>query len=196
MRKHLLWALIVILCGAGGALAQPATSTSPAPQAAAATSASNPSYRLEFTLSEFEDGKKVNTRSYSMILQRGANRGDSSMGLFRVGSRVPVATGSIQPGGSGTQALVNTQFQYIDVGVNIDCRLWGADDDLTLSSNVEVSGMSTPREIGGVSQPVIRQTRSNLQGAITAGKPTMIASLDQVDSARRMEVSVIATKLK
>ena len=94
MRKHLLWALILILCGVGVALAQPAEGASAAPQAAAgAAPASNPSYKLEFTLTEFEDGKKVNTRSYSMILQRGTSTRESERGTFRVGSRVPVATG-------------------------------------------------------------------------------------------------------
>ena len=43
---------------------------------------------------------------------------------MKIGERMPVATGSFQAGvGVGTSSinpLVNTQFQYIDVGVNID----------------------------------------------------------------------------
>src|SRR5215475_12103543 len=41
---------------------------------------------------------------------------------LKIGERVPVATGSFQPGigGVGINPLVNTQFQYLDVGVNID----------------------------------------------------------------------------
>jgi len=41
---------------------------------------------------------------------------------LKIGDRVPVATGSFQPGigGVGINPLVNTQFQYLDVGVNID----------------------------------------------------------------------------
>jgi general secretion pathway protein D len=41
---------------------------------------------------------------------------------LKIGERVPTATGSFQSGISGlsVSGLVNTQFQYIDVGVNID----------------------------------------------------------------------------
>src|SRR5580692_9377596 len=53
---------------------------------------------------------------------------DGQQARIRVGDRVPVATGSFQAGvGVGSTAgagfvnpLVNTQFQYIDVGVNVD----------------------------------------------------------------------------
>src|SRR5205085_12184552 len=41
---------------------------------------------------------------------------------LKIGDRVPVATGSFQPGigGVGVNPLVNTQFQYLDVAVNTD----------------------------------------------------------------------------
>src|SRR5579863_7553022 len=45
---------------------------------------------------------------------------DGQKASLKIGDRVPVATGSFQPGigGVGTNPLVNTQFQYLDVGVN------------------------------------------------------------------------------
>src|SRR6202011_1821984 len=47
---------------------------------------------------------------------------DGQKASLKIGDRVPVATGSFQPGigGVGINPLVNTQFQYLDVGVNID----------------------------------------------------------------------------
>src|SRR5439155_1311846 len=43
---------------------------------------------------------------------------------IKIGDKVPTATGSFQPGvggvGVGVNALVNTQFTFIDVGVNVD----------------------------------------------------------------------------
>ena len=47
---------------------------------------------------------------------------DDQKATLKIGERVPVATGSFQPGigGVGINPLVNTQFQYLDVGVNID----------------------------------------------------------------------------
>ncbi|HEY3930352.1 MAG TPA: tetratricopeptide repeat protein, partial [Candidatus Koribacter sp.] len=47
---------------------------------------------------------------------------DGQKATLKIGDRIPVATGSFQPGigGVGINPLVNTQFNYIDVGVNID----------------------------------------------------------------------------
>ena len=53
---------------------------------------------------------------------------DGQSAKLKIGDRIPVATGSFQAGvgvgstgGAGfVNPLVNTQFQYIDVGVNID----------------------------------------------------------------------------
>src|SRR5882672_4051631 len=53
---------------------------------------------------------------------------DGQTAKLRVGDRVPVATGSFQAGvgvgggaaGGLVNPLVNTQFQYLDVGVNVD----------------------------------------------------------------------------
>src|SRR5262249_49055168 len=47
---------------------------------------------------------------------------DGQKASLKIGDKVPVATGSFQPGigGVGINPLVNTQFQYLDVGVNVD----------------------------------------------------------------------------
>src|SRR6202035_2814635 len=49
---------------------------------------------------------------------------DGQTDKLRVGDRVPVATGSFTAGVGATttavNALVNTQFQYLDVGVQVD----------------------------------------------------------------------------
>src|ERR1700733_10626087 len=47
---------------------------------------------------------------------------DNQKATLKIGERVPVATGSFQPGigGVGINPLVNTQHQSLDVGVNID----------------------------------------------------------------------------
>src|SRR5439155_25552044 len=47
---------------------------------------------------------------------------DGQKASLKIGDRVPVATGSFQPGigGVGINPLVNTQFQYLDVGVNMN----------------------------------------------------------------------------
>src|SRR5205814_9199727 len=46
---------------------------------------------------------------------------DNVKATLKIGDRQPTATGSFQPGigGVGINPLVNTQFNYIDVGVNM-----------------------------------------------------------------------------
>src|SRR5690606_1661685 len=47
---------------------------------------------------------------------------DNQQASLHIGERIPIATGSFQPGigGVGANALVNTQFSFEEVGVNID----------------------------------------------------------------------------
>ena len=47
---------------------------------------------------------------------------DGVKATLKIGDRQPTATGSFQPGigGVGINPLVNTQFTYIDVGVNVE----------------------------------------------------------------------------
>src|SRR5262249_45001618 len=72
---------------------------------------------------------------------------------LKIGQRVPVATGSFQPGigGVGINPLVNTQFQYLDVGVNIDItpRIHN-NGDVTLKITMEVSEVDGTSNIGGI----------------------------------------------
>jgi general secretion pathway protein D len=92
---------------------------------------------------------------------------DGQTAKLRVGDRVPVATGSFQAGvgvgATGTGAgvinpLVNTQFQYLDVGVNVDVtpRIH-PNHEISLKVNIVVSSVTGTSSIGGISQPIISQ---------------------------------------
>jgi general secretion pathway protein D len=81
---------------------------------------------------------------------------------LKIGERVPVATGSFQSGISGlsVSGLVNTQFQYIDVGVNIDITPHiHPDGDVTLKISLDVSSVINNQPIGGITEPVIGQRK-------------------------------------
>jgi len=89
---------------------------------------------------------------------------DGEKATLKIGERVPVATGSFQAGvgvGVGTGAgvvnpLVNTQFQYIDVGVDIDVTpRVHPDGDVSMKLSIEVSSITGTSNIGGINQPVI-----------------------------------------
>jgi general secretion pathway protein D len=90
---------------------------------------------------------------------------DNQKASLKIGERLPVATGSFQPGigGVGINPLVNTQFQYIDVGVNIDVTPHvHADRDVTLKISMEISSEISQVSIGGITQPVIGQKKVDL----------------------------------
>src|SRR6202166_3080386 len=87
---------------------------------------------------------------------------DGQTAKLRVGDRVPVATGSFTAGGgaqrTAVNALVNTQFQYLDVGVQVDVtpRIH-PDHEISMKVNVVVSSVTGQSNIGGISQPIISQ---------------------------------------
>ncbi len=87
---------------------------------------------------------------------------DGQKASLKIGDKVPVATGSFQPGigGIGINPLVNTQFQYLDVGVNIDLTPQiHADREVTLKMTIEVSSVTGQSNIGGIQQPIIGQRK-------------------------------------
>lgn len=90
---------------------------------------------------------------------------DNQKASLKIGERLPVATGSFQPGigGVGINPLVNTQFQYIDVGVNIDVTPHiHADGDVTMKVSMEISSEIGQSNIGGITQPIIGQKKVDL----------------------------------
>lgn len=77
---------------------------------------------------------------------------------LQIGQRIPVATGSFQPGigGVGINPLVNTQFNYQPVGVNIDMTPQiHPDGSVLLKDRIEISDVDSFNNIGGIEQPVI-----------------------------------------
>src|SRR5271165_208160 len=90
---------------------------------------------------------------------------DNQKASLKIGERLPVATGSFQPGigGVGINPLVNTQFQYIDVGVVIELTPHvHADRDVTLKISMEISSEIGQTSIGGITQPIIGQKKVDL----------------------------------
>lgn len=117
---------------------------------------------------------------------------DGQQARLRVGDRVPVATGSFQAGvGVGSTAgagfvnpLVNTQFQYIDVGVNVDITPHvHANREISLKVQVEVSSVTGTSTIGGISQPIISQRKIEHEIRLKEGEISILGGLfERVDT--------------
>lgn len=105
---------------------------------------------------------------------------DNQKATLKIGERVPVATGSFQPGigGVGINPLVNTQFQYLDVGVNIDVTPHvHADREVTLKITMEISSVVGQSSIGGISQPIIGQKKLEHEIRLRDGESSLIGGI-------------------
>jgi general secretion pathway protein D len=127
------------------------------------------------------------TDSTSKILQQPQIRAlDGQKASLKLGQRVPVATGSFQPGigGVGINPLVNTQFNYIDVGVNVDItpRIHGL-NEVTLKVAMDISAVDSYQNIGGIQQPVIGQRKIEQEIRLKEGEANIMGGiLEETDT--------------
>lgn len=148
-------------------------------------------YHLVFVVQEMSaDSKPVNGRTYSTTVSTDPHNSAS----IRTGSRIPIATGTYSNGES--KALVNTQFQYIDVGVNFDVReIHEINRQLSLDLTSDVSSVADSSD-PNMHQPVIRQNKWHSVVFIPISKPTVVFTSDSVDSKGSIQVVVTATPLQ
>ncbi|MBZ5541455.1 MAG: hypothetical protein LAN61_13140 [Acidobacteriia bacterium] len=133
------------------------------------------------------------TDSSTKIIQNPEIRSvDGQPAKLRIGDRIPVATGSFQAGvgigaagGAGiVNPLVNTQFQYIDVGVNVDVTpRVHPNHEVSLKILVEVSSVTGTSTIGGIQQPIISQRKIEHDIRLKEGEVNILGGLiERVDS--------------
>jgi hypothetical protein len=141
------------------------------------------SYRIDFTISEMEDGKKINSRQYSMSL----NSGDQNE--VKIGTRVPVE-------------VKQSEIQYLDVGTSIWCRLrdrgafsW-LSNDVMLNVRSELSSFAVPDQQGQSMRPAIRQVKIDSATIVPMGKSMAVGMVDDPNSKRQFQLEVMVTKLK
>src|ERR1022692_3804247 len=99
---------------------------------------------------------------------------------LRIGDRVPIATGSFAGtvGGTGVSPLVSTQFQYLDVGVNIDITPHiHSNREVTLKLGLETSSVTGSESIGGITQPIIGQRRIDQETRLVDGEVNLLGGI-------------------
>ncbi|HVN18605.1 MAG TPA: cohesin domain-containing protein [Dongiaceae bacterium] len=114
---------------------------------------------------------------------------DGQKASLKIGDRVPVATGSFQPGigGVGINPLVNTQFQYLDVGVNIDITpRVHANGEVTLKIAMDVSAVTGQQNIGGISQPVIGQRKIEHEIRLKDGEANLLGGIMEDQQTKQL----------
>jgi hypothetical protein len=136
-------------------------------------------YKLDFAVKELENDKVIHSRHYSTTVM--VNVKDYAS--IRAGTKVPMATGN-----------TGNQYQYYEVGVNIDVRdgreLGGG--QLGFSLSVEVSNVVPAKDGSPVTAPMIRQTKWSSPATLPVKKPTTVFSSDDPSGNRKMQLEVTA----
>ena len=186
--------------GSVGIQLQSATQTTPTGTGTATggtTTPTTPSTTSGLTLNDF---KHLNAQNFGItigaitanllltdadtkILQNPQIRAsDAQEAKLKIGQRVPVATSSYQAGAATAvvSSLVNTQFQYIDVGVNITITpLIHANHDVTLKLQIEVSSVDSFQNVGGITEPIIGQRTIQQVIRLKEGEANLLGGIIQ-----------------
>ncbi|MFZ0276510.1 MAG: hypothetical protein WA254_20765 [Candidatus Sulfotelmatobacter sp.] len=176
-RKTVLAAALILALMSGAGFRKASAQDSSASKTASEAEKALNAYRLDFSVNEFEDGKKINTRGYSMNL----NAGDSDE--VKIGTRVPVES-------------KQGEFTYLDVGTSIWCRLEERANGLPISVRGEISNFAMPDQQAQQARPVLRQLSIKASTVAQLGKPMVVGSVDDPNSKRTFQLEVTVTKLK
>jgi len=111
---------------------------------------------------------------------------DGQKATLNIGDRIPYATGSFQPGVGtvGVSPLVQTQFNFIDTGVNVEITPYvHSADEVTLHVDVNLSVIRDRIDLGGVSQPIIGQRKSVADIRLRDGEVTILGGLTSMQDS-------------
>jgi general secretion pathway protein D len=171
------------------ALTSPTSSSSSSSSSGSSSSSSNPTlYNLShLKASNFSvtiGSAQLNmllTDSNTKILDNPRIRcSDAQKATMKIGKKIPVATGSYQSSAStsSVSGLVNTQFQYQDVGINIEMTpTIHFDRDVTLKIKLEDSSEGSPVTISGIQEPVIIQKTSEQVIRLREGEASILSGM-------------------
>jgi general secretion pathway protein D len=147
------------------------------------------------TLPNFTANALLNDSTTRIIQNPELRSVDGQAAKLNIGDRVPVATGSFQAGvgvGSSSAAgfvspLVNTQFQYIDVGTNVEITpRVHPNHEVSLKISVEVSSVTNQQNIGGIQQPIISQRKVIHDIRLKEGESSVLGGLITKSDAKQI----------
>jgi type II secretory pathway component GspD/PulD (secretin) len=139
-------------------------------------------YRLTYTMTETDNGKRVTQQRFAVIVASGSKTD------FKQGSKVPLVTGT-SDAAAGSQS---SQVQYQDVGFEIEASLNANLDGVKLRSKIAESSVADEKSGIGAQDPIFRQTTLDGTSTLTLGKPLVLGSLDIPGTTRHQEVEVVS----
>ncbi|MBI5086181.1 MAG: hypothetical protein HZB13_16480 [Acidobacteria bacterium] len=156
-------------------------------------SEANAGYKIDLVIRDGTDAAAKAGRRYTILIS------PQGRGVFRVGQRVPYATGSFQPGqGSGANPPVATQYQFADIGVNIECHIRELSNSSKVGLTADVDISSLVQHDKGANptppSPTVATTRIHIETSVTPGARVQAASIDDPVTSRKFEVEALVTK--
>jgi len=112
---------------------------------------------------------------------------DNVKATLKIGDRVPTASGSFQPGigGVGINPLVNTQFTYIDTGVNVDLTPRVHDNgDVSMHVELDINSVNGHVNLGGIDQPIIGQRKITHDVRMREGEVSLLGGLTKFQDTK------------
>ena len=149
-------------------------------------------YRLDFALKELDENHKVvSQKNYSTFM----STDDRVKGaLIRTGTKVPY------------QSSAGTNYNYLDVGVNIDCqKIQELNGQLVVQVSADITSVPAPSGVGTSGNPaesavpgmpLVRQNRWNSVAVVAIGKATTLFSSDDLNTKRKLQLELTATPIK
>jgi len=143
-------------------------------------------YKVEFNIRNGGSSESKGGLHYTLLMEPGRKAS------FKVGNRVPVATGSFQ------QGTVNTQYTYVDVGMSIECLVNEDNGKIVMHGSIDLSSVvdhDAAARGPNVPNPTVGQTKLDLDTALEPGKPTVIAAIEDPSNLRNFQVQATVTRV-
>lgn len=144
------------------------------PAAATPTKPDLHTYRLTYTFTEIESGKKVGVQHFSLTAVS-----SGQLATLKIGSRVPAMTGG--------------RYEYMDVGLNIAANVDEHSNGVQLDTNINQSSLEDSAKAG--LPPIVRQAQLQTSALLQVSKPIQIGSLDIPGSTHHLDVEVVLEKI-
>ena len=182
---------------------KPAATSTPKPSAAEMP------LKIQVLISRYQGDKKISSLPYSLSVTGGGGGPERAVlgPLFlgranlRMGAKVPVAATSYTPiaaGGAGVNPLVS--YQYQDVGTNIDCQVWSAEDGrFRVEITIEDSSVyPDEKDIPGAAKgnPSLRSFRASDSMLLKDGATAQVTTATDKVSGETVKVDVTLTVVK
>lgn len=169
------------------------------PAAAVEMKKTQVSLKVGVVVTEMDGTKKISSLPYTFYVNTD-DSGRGSTSSVRVGLRVPVATSST-PGGVG-------QFQYMDIGTNLDCSALSTVDGrfklylsvdrsyLTASDDKKTPGLAGDGVSISSGNPIVQHFSSTYNLIIRDGQTIEATSTTDPITGRVLQISVTTNVVK